>query len=599
MKKMYKGKVNSPQTQIIEDIGLTTNNIKVLDASVFPDGPNLAVIGSDPQAETIKYESINENVLVGCVRGFQGKANTWKKDSVISRNFTEYDLNVLQENILELDKNKVSKVDGKGLSSNDFTNEEKNKLANIEDGANKYVHPSTHSANIITENSSKRFVSDAEKNRWDNPPKVDLTPYAKTDEVDSKLKNKVSKVDGKGLSSNDFTNEEKNKLANIEDGANKYVHPSTHSANMITETTEKNFISSILKLTLEALNMKDTPSSDFNSVSKLGIYNGSFSSNCPNGSGKYTLFVFPTDSSTQHQQNYMFQIAVKDNTDDTPYFRLRRGSTTWGKWYKYSSNDYTDTDKAKVQEIPPNPKYTDTITTINGKTGTISKEDLESLGIGGLDEKRVREVASEIAYSDYLFTSNNLYEKLNKAFKTNFSSAINNTDDLVNSKTAITEMINNPYSLAEALRSFEFNEKMANSSTAMSVIANSSTAMSAIANSSTAMSAIANSSTAMSAISGSKIAVVALANGALSKRSSGPLPFSDGKKMILLGSLKGNNGPIVDQTVPDRKSELNESYRRTIMTKFGEMGITLNIAPITFTLLDDYNSGNLIYIPIN
>ena len=113
------------------------------------------------------------------------------------------------------------------------------------------------------------------------------------------------------------------------------------------------------------------------------------------------------------------------------------------------------------------------------------------------------------------------------------------------------------------------------------------------------MSAIANSSTAMSAMSESKTAVVALANGALSKRSSGPLPFSDGKKMILLGSLKGHNGPIVDQTVPDKRRELNENYRQCVMTKFGEMGITLNIAPITFTLLDDYNSGNLIYIPIN
>lgn len=36
---------------------------------------------------------------------------------------------------------KVDKVDGKGLSTNDFTTAEKTKLANIADGANKYVHP--------------------------------------------------------------------------------------------------------------------------------------------------------------------------------------------------------------------------------------------------------------------------------------------------------------------------------------------------------------------------------------------------------------------------------------------------------------------------
>ena len=38
--------------------------------------------------------------------------------------------------------NKVDKVKGKDLSSNDFTDVEKTKLGNIEDGANKYTHPS-------------------------------------------------------------------------------------------------------------------------------------------------------------------------------------------------------------------------------------------------------------------------------------------------------------------------------------------------------------------------------------------------------------------------------------------------------------------------
>ena len=36
---------------------------------------------------------------------------------------------------------KVSKENGKGLSTNDYTTEDKSKLNNIEDGANKYVHP--------------------------------------------------------------------------------------------------------------------------------------------------------------------------------------------------------------------------------------------------------------------------------------------------------------------------------------------------------------------------------------------------------------------------------------------------------------------------
>ena len=50
------------------------------------------------------------------------------------------------------------------------------------------------------------------------------TTYTKT-EVDSRLNNKVDKVNGKGLSTNDFTTALKTKLEGIEEGANNYVHP--------------------------------------------------------------------------------------------------------------------------------------------------------------------------------------------------------------------------------------------------------------------------------------------------------------------------------------------------------------------------------------
>ena len=43
------------------------------------------------------------------------------------------------------DTTKVDKVVGKGLSTNDYTTTEKNKLEGIAEGANKYVHP-THTA---------------------------------------------------------------------------------------------------------------------------------------------------------------------------------------------------------------------------------------------------------------------------------------------------------------------------------------------------------------------------------------------------------------------------------------------------------------------
>ena len=49
---------------------------------------------------------------------------------------------------------------------------------------------------------------------------IDLEPYAKTEYVNTKLATKVDKENGKGLSTNDFTTADKNKLAGISEGEN-------------------------------------------------------------------------------------------------------------------------------------------------------------------------------------------------------------------------------------------------------------------------------------------------------------------------------------------------------------------------------------------
>ena len=61
---------------------------------------------------------------------------------------------------------KVDVVTGKGLSTNDYTTAEKNKLAGIAENANNYVHPATHSAQMIDETDKRKFVTPAEKTEW-------------------------------------------------------------------------------------------------------------------------------------------------------------------------------------------------------------------------------------------------------------------------------------------------------------------------------------------------------------------------------------------------------------------------------------------------
>lgn len=74
---------------------------------------------------------------------------------------------------------KVDKVSGKQLSTEDYTTAEKNKLSGIAAGANNYTHPSTHAATMITQDSTHRFVTDAEKSSW-NTNEVFIATYGTT-----------------------------------------------------------------------------------------------------------------------------------------------------------------------------------------------------------------------------------------------------------------------------------------------------------------------------------------------------------------------------------------------------------------------------------
>lgn len=73
--------------------------------------------------------------------------------------------------------------------------------------------------------SEYMYVDEKWEKLGDFRSSVDLEPYAKTDYVNTKLSTKVDKESGKGLSTNDFTTAEKNKLANIAAGANNYSLP--------------------------------------------------------------------------------------------------------------------------------------------------------------------------------------------------------------------------------------------------------------------------------------------------------------------------------------------------------------------------------------
>ena len=150
-----------------------------------------------------------------------------------------------------------------------MTKAEKDKLAGIADQANKYEHPANHPASMITEDDEHKFVTDAEKKSIAS--KVDaahvtaeiakviasapetLNTLAKiatainnnpsfATEILKSIEGKVDKVEGKVLSTNDYTAEDKAKLAGIAENANNYSHPANHPATIITEDDEHKFM---------------------------------------------------------------------------------------------------------------------------------------------------------------------------------------------------------------------------------------------------------------------------------------------------------------------------------------------------------------------
>lgn len=78
-------------------------------------------------------------------------------------------------------------------------------------------------------------------NEWDviGTTSVDLTPYYTRDEVESRLDTKVDKVTGKGLSTNDYTTDDKNKLTGIESGAEINLIESVSVAGTVLDIENK------------------------------------------------------------------------------------------------------------------------------------------------------------------------------------------------------------------------------------------------------------------------------------------------------------------------------------------------------------------------
>ncbi len=241
---MYAPQNNGPHTALAETINAAQTDITVADASILPTAPNVLTIGTGEDAELVLMSAKTGNIIT-VTRGYNGTAaKSWETDEWVYRAITAQDVSALQANVNAINAGKVDAESGKGLSSNDYTSAEKQKLAGIAAGANNYVHPSTHPASMITGLADVATSGDyADLSGKPTIPTVDSaitqggTNPVTGGAIFDALEGKVDAESGKGLSTNDYTSAEKQKLAGIAENANNYTHPATHPASMIAAGT--------------------------------------------------------------------------------------------------------------------------------------------------------------------------------------------------------------------------------------------------------------------------------------------------------------------------------------------------------------------------
>ena len=90
---MYPAMPGSPKTTLAADITADATSMTLVDASVLPEAPNLAVIGNGINAEVVSYTAITDSTVVsGLVRGLGGTvASAWTSGSEVARNYTSFD----------------------------------------------------------------------------------------------------------------------------------------------------------------------------------------------------------------------------------------------------------------------------------------------------------------------------------------------------------------------------------------------------------------------------------------------------------------------------------------------------------------------------
>ena len=228
-----------------------------------------------------------------------------------------------------------------------MSKEDKAKLDGIAAGANNYSHPGSHPATMITTDATHRFVTDTQISTWN-----------------AKASTAIATTTSNGL----MSSVDKTKLDGIATNANNYVHPSTHPASMIEQSSIYRFVTDTEKSTwnnkapsdhthpnieISNLNKSTNPNpNDTEFVKNVVSFDLKYNSaiNTPPASGSYSTMMSIAPGEDQSSGNGYQLLFGQGGTATLPSLCIRTNilnGTSWGPWYEL----YTTANKPTPAEI--------------------------------------------------------------------------------------------------------------------------------------------------------------------------------------------------------------------------------------------------------
>ena len=197
---MYDGVPNSPDTFLTSPLASGGNIMYVADSSVFGTLPNLAVLGSGANAETVQILSKRSDQGLNIQRAVEGVARDWAKTSIVARNFTNYDYKQLKENIEKINNGKQEsltagnniQISNGRISATDTKYDDTQIKKDISTLKNSQLAKASQTEAESGVDNTKYMTPQATKQAIEKlSPKQDLSGYAKETDIKSKLSEMV------------------------------------------------------------------------------------------------------------------------------------------------------------------------------------------------------------------------------------------------------------------------------------------------------------------------------------------------------------------------------------------------------------------------